>query len=102
LSIVTSSNLLEVLRKAVSICNGTVVVVSFKLTQTGKRFMFGLSRASDAGSTTYSTIDYAIYITGSSVQIYENASMKGGYPLLEVLRKAVSICNGTVVVVEEV
>jgi hypothetical protein len=33
--------------------------ISFKLTRIGKRFMFGLSRASDAGSTTYSTIDFA-------------------------------------------
>jgi hypothetical protein len=41
--------------------------VSFKLTQTGKRYMVGLSRASDAGSTTYSTIDYAIYINTDDI-----------------------------------
>jgi hypothetical protein len=51
---------------------------SFKLTQSNKRFMVGLSRTSDASSTTYSTIDYAIYITGSSIQVYENASNKYG------------------------
>ena len=52
--------------------------VSFKLTQSNKRFMVGLSRTADASSTTYSTIDYAIYVTGTAIQVYENSSNKYG------------------------
>jgi hypothetical protein len=51
--------------------------VSFKLVQTDKRYMVGLSRASDAGSTTYATIDYAIYINAGDIRVYENSSPKG-------------------------
>jgi hypothetical protein len=39
--------------------------------------MVGLSRASDAGSTTYSTIDYAIYINTDDIRVYENSSREG-------------------------
>jgi exonuclease I len=53
--------------------------VSFKLVQTDKRYMVGLSRASDAGSTTYATIDYAIYINAGDIRVYENSSPKGQY-----------------------
>jgi hypothetical protein len=40
--------------------------------------MVGLSRTADASSTTYSTIDYAIYVTGTAIQVYENSSNKYG------------------------
>jgi hypothetical protein len=36
--------------------------ISFKLTHIGKNFMFGLSIAAKAPSTTYTSIDFAIYI----------------------------------------
>jgi hypothetical protein len=46
--------------------------------------MFGLSKASEASSTTYSTIDYAIYITGTSIQVYEDSANKGRPSMLSV------------------
>jgi hypothetical protein len=42
--------------------------------------MVGLSRISDATSSTYTTIDYAIFIvTKDRVQIYENAANRGDF-----------------------
>jgi hypothetical protein len=40
--------------------------------QIGKNFMFGLSIAAKAPSTTYTSIDFAIYIDVANLQIYEN------------------------------
>jgi hypothetical protein len=53
--------------------------------------MFGLSRVSDAPSTTYGSIDFAIYL---SIVTSSN--------LLPELKKAVSIYKGTDEVVAEV
>jgi hypothetical protein len=39
-----------------------------------------LSRAADAPSTTYGSIDFAIYIDIVTLQIYENSSFKASYP----------------------
>jgi hypothetical protein len=54
--------------------------ISFKRVRTNKRFMFGLSRASDAPSTTYGSIDFAIYIDVVTLQIYENSHFRASYP----------------------
>ena len=54
--------------------------VSFKRVVTNKRFMFGLSRAADAPSTTYGSIDFAIYIDVVTLQIYENSHFRASYP----------------------
>ncbi len=54
--------------------------VSFKNAINNKNYMVGLSRLSDATSSTYTTIDYAIFIiTKDRVQIYENNANRGDF-----------------------
>ena len=54
--------------------------ISFKNGVDNKNYMVGLSRISDATSSTYTTIDYAIFIvTKDRVQIYENAANRGDF-----------------------
>jgi RHS repeat-associated protein len=49
--------------------------VEFESTQTSKLYMVGLS--SDNTNASYSTIDYAIYINGVTVRIYESSNNLG-------------------------
>ena len=54
--------------------------ISFKSGANNKYYMVGLSRLSDVASTTYNTIDYAIYyVTKDRVQIYENGANRGDF-----------------------
>ncbi len=54
--------------------------VSFKNAINNKNYMVGLSRLSDATSSTYTTIDYAIFIvTKDRVQIFENNANRGNF-----------------------
>lgn len=54
--------------------------VSFKNAINNKNYMVGLSRLSDATSSTYTTIDYAIFIISKDrVQIYENNANRGDF-----------------------
>jgi hypothetical protein len=61
--------------------------------------MFGLSRAADAPSTTYGSIDFAIYI---DVEVTGALSIVTSSNLPPALKKAVSIYKGTDEVVAEV
>jgi hypothetical protein len=61
--------------------------------------MFGLSRASDAPSTTYGSIDFAIYVSiGVAVlgtEVTGALSIVTSFNLPPALKKAVSIYKGT-------
>ena len=51
--------------------------VSFTLANTGSVFMIGLNSLADLTNTSYASIDYAIYVSGTSYYIQENGVDKG-------------------------
>ncbi len=53
--------------------------ITFKVTQSDKYFMVGLSPISDESSVSFQTIDYAIYFRIGVVRIYENGGDRGDF-----------------------